>query len=93
MEIAWMQTMQIERAPRLVDRIKIEARWLLTTSPNVNAADATSRRAFLERWPAIRNRRVPADEIARHFYDIAADQGATLASLIIARRNKKVGNV
>jgi hypothetical protein len=88
MQIAWMQSMQFDRAPRLVDRIKLEVRWLLTTSPNVSEGDAATRRAFVAGWPVIRNRRVPADEIARHFYDIAADQGAALASLIIARRNR-----
>jgi hypothetical protein len=91
-DFAWMQSIQIDRAPRLIERIKIEARWiLLTTSPHASAPDATTRRAFLAQWPNIRNARLPADEIARHFYDIAADQAAALASLIVARRNKNGG--
>jgi len=91
MQIACAQSLQ-SRAERLAARVKIETRWiLLTTATNVNADDADARRAFIAQWPAIRNGRLPADDIARHFYDIAADQAATFAALIIARRNKKGG--
>jgi hypothetical protein len=82
--------MQIDRAPRLIERIKIETRWLLlTASHEIAVPNAETKAQLVASWRAIRNARLPADEIARHFYDIAADQAATLASLIIARRNRK----
>jgi hypothetical protein len=89
MYIAWTQTVQ-SRAAMLAARVKIETRWLLlTTAGEVSGAAAGARRDFVAQWPAIRNGRLPADEIGQHFYDIAADQAATFAALIIARRNNK----
>lgn len=94
MQIAWAQSVQ-SRAAQLAARVKIETRWiLLTNAADAGLAAAQDRRAFIAQWPAIRNGHLPADEVARHFYDIAADQAASFAALIIARRNKKrLGNV
>jgi hypothetical protein len=84
----------IDRAPRLVERIKIETKWLLLTTPDAAPAiEGGARRNFIEHWPAIRNARLPADEVGRRFYDIAAERAATLAALIIWRRNKKWGTL
>jgi hypothetical protein len=91
-EIVWIESIQFDRAPRLIERIKIETRWiLLTAAHEIAAPDAARTESFIAHWRAIRNARLPADEIARRFYDIAAEQAATFAALIIARRNKKVG--
>jgi hypothetical protein len=76
------------RAAHLVERIKIEARWHLAGGEPVEAEDADARHHFVSLWPLIRNRRLPAGDIAANFYDIARDQGALLAGLIIARRNR-----
>lgn len=87
---AGTKSSQVDRAPRLIERIKIETRWiLLTAAQNMTDCDTATRRRFTAHWFAIRNARLPADEVARNFYDIAADQAATFASLIIARRNKE----
>jgi hypothetical protein len=77
-----------DRAAHLVERIKIEARWHLAGGEHVDPEDDDARHHFLSLWPLIRNRRLPAGDIAAHFYDIASDQGALLAGLIIARRNR-----
>lgn len=79
-----------ERAPRLIERIKIETRWLLLTTSVDDAIDHDSaRQSLVASWHTIRNAGAPADDIARHFYDIAAEQAATFARLIIARRKKR----
>lgn len=77
-----------DRAACLVERIKIEARWYLAGGETIDAEGDDARHHFVAMWPLIRNRRLPASDIAAHFYDIAADQGALLAGLIIARRNR-----
>jgi hypothetical protein len=91
-ELVWIESIQCDRAPRLIERIKIETRWiLLTASHEIAAPDADRAKSFIASWRAVRNASLPADEIARRFYEIAADHAATLAALIIARRNKKGG--
>lgn len=80
-----------DRAACLLDRVKIEARWYLSGGDQVEAEGCDARHHFLCMWPLIRNRRLPAGDIAAHFYDIAADQGALLAGLIVARRNRRAG--
>lgn len=81
-----MQTVAAQRAPRLVERIKIETRWLLHSNEPVAEEGDDARGHFVSMWPLIRQRRIPAHDIATHFYDIAADQGALLAGLILKRR-------
>lgn len=80
----------VSRAPRLIERIKIETRWiLLTTSVIDTATNPTARESLIAAWRAIRNLSLPIDD--REFYAIAAEHAATFAGAILARR-KKNGN-
>lgn len=90
-DIARAQSIQsINRAPRLIERIKIETRWiLLTTSVTDTATNPASRESLVATWRAIRNVSLPIDD--REFYAIAAEHAATFAGAILARR-KKNGN-
>jgi len=75
---------RVDRGPHLAGRIKIETRWLLLTNQyNLTAITPREKTSFIARWPSIRR---PGEDIARHLYEIAADQAATFAALIVARR-------
>ncbi len=81
-----------ERADRLLDRIKIETRWLLLATPARSFAIdeqgyAHDRRALVLMWPAIRHRRFGGVGAAS-FYSVAADQASLFTHLIEIRRQR-----
>lgn len=80
-----------ERAPHLIERIKIETRWLLICPSASPITYAQARRNLVAQWPRIRHRRMPAADIAHRFYDIAAEHAGALAQLITARRERQTG--
>jgi hypothetical protein len=86
-------TVMAQRAARLLDRIKIETRWLLASAP-VRRADRPTyeeaRAKLIASWPAIRHRRVERHLLASFYYDVAADGAALLAHLIEVRRARRV---
>lgn len=87
-DIARARPMQsVSRAPRLIERIKIETRWILLTTSLIDTANnPAARESLIATWRAIRNASLPIDD--RKFYAIAAEHAATFAGAILARRNK-----
>ena len=79
-----------DRAARLLDRIKIETRWLLISPPartfKIDAENySADRAALILFWPAIRQRRL---DVSGKFYDVVAETSSLLTHLIEIRRQR-----
>lgn len=82
----------IERADRLLDRIKLETRWLLISTPTrgfrIDESEyAGDRQKLVAAWPAIRHRRIELNA-SGGFYHVVGDQASLFTHLIEIRRQR-----
>ncbi|WP_316234998.1 MULTISPECIES: hypothetical protein [unclassified Bradyrhizobium] len=86
----------IDRSTHLIAAIKIEARTLLITgelNDRPRQSEHLARRALVANWPEFRNHCVLREKIERRgFYNLVNDHAATFATVIAARRARRVGS-